>query len=86
MIHTAGHRPWSQKFEALILFVCFDFRRMFFFKTVLWLLFQVLWLVLKVLHTKSSDHGPLFLTSGSSYSPTHTERRSRDLLNKQTCN
>ena len=64
----------------------FIFRRMSFFKTVLWLVFQVLWLVLQVLHTKSSDHGPLFLPSGSSYSPTHTERRRRDLLNKQTFN
>ena len=31
MIHTGGHRPWSQKFEALILFVCLDFLKIVLF-------------------------------------------------------
>ena len=86
MIHTGGHRPWSQNLRLWYFLFALIFRRMSFFKTVLWLVFHVLWLVLHVLHTKSSDHGPLFLPSGSSYSPTHTERRRRDLLNKQTFN
>ena len=83
MIHTAGHRPRIQNLRFWYFLFTLIFKRMSFFKTVLWLVFNVLWLVLHVMHTRSSDHGPLFLPSGSSYSPTHTERRRRDLWNKQ---
>ena len=86
MIHTGGDRSRSINLRLWYFLFALIFRRMSFFKTLLWLVFHVLWLVLHVLHTRSSDHGPLFLPSGSSYSPTHTERRRRDLLNKQTFN
>ena len=83
MIHTGRHRPRIQNLRFWYFLFTLIFKRMSFFKTVLWLVFHVLWLVLHVLHTRSSDHGPLFLPLVSSYSPTHKERRRRDLWNNK---